>query len=95
MLIGDGEFANIESDPSCSAGLWPEAPAAPPAPTVTDIGLAGTVNFVPQGNEVLYPPAPPPPCILNRRSWVHHHLQQLNNLLDLDQLLVMYKFLML
>jgi hypothetical protein len=37
---------------------------APPPPTVTVIGLAGTVNFVPQGNEVLYPPAPPPPPAL-------------------------------
>ena len=38
---------NIESDPEAPL---PDCAPAPPAPTVTDIGLAGIVNFVPEFN---------------------------------------------
>ena len=55
-VIGLGEFAKTESEPGVPLvapqvpGPPVGAPAAPPAPTVTDIGLAGTDNFVPPGN---------------------------------------------
>jgi hypothetical protein len=44
---------NTELLPELPAKLVPQVAPAPPAPTVTDIGLAGIDNFVPQGNEVL------------------------------------------
>jgi hypothetical protein len=59
-VIGEGEFAKIEGLPEVPAALGD--PPVPPAPTVTEIGLAGTDNFVPPGKEVRYPPAPPPPA---------------------------------
>jgi hypothetical protein len=40
-----------------------DAAFAPPAPTVIGKEVPPVkVNFVPPGNEVLYPPAPPPPA---------------------------------
>ena len=36
-------------------------PPAPPAPIVTGLVPGLNTTFLPAGNDVLYPPAPPPP----------------------------------